>query len=297
MRKNRDMDLSVIIVSYNTADLIGPCLTSIIDQTGGNKEIFVVDNASPDGSAAMIAANFPDVHLIANKENRGFSVANNQAIAHCRGRYILFLNPDTVLKENCLSTSLSYLDTHPEIGLAGLHILNSDGTDQDSISWRYLSQRYTSGELTNLPGAIACVLGAAMIAPREAIISVGGFDEDYFLYGEDEDLCLRMRRRGLQIGFIEAARVVHYHGQSERKSTSTEVWRKKIKAEHLFYRKHYRPETIARITRAEMLKTRWRILTLKLCLPFTKNKREAKEKLNKYEVIHDDLRRRKLSKE
>ncbi|MCK9197471.1 MAG: glycosyltransferase family 2 protein [Syntrophales bacterium] len=296
MRKNHDMDLSVIVVSYNTADLIGPCLASVIDQTVGDKEIFVVDNASPDGSAAMIADSFPDVHLIANKENRGFSVANNQAIAQCRGRHVFFLNPDTVLKEDCLSTSLSYLGAHPEIGLAGLHILNPDGTDQDSVSYRYLSQRYTSGELSNLPGDIACVLGAAMIAPREAIISVGGFDEDYFLYGEDEDLCLRIRRQGLKIGYIEAARVVHYHGQSERKSTSAEVWRKKIRAEYLFYDKHYRPETITRIIRAEMLKTRWRILTLKICLPFIKNKGQAKEKLNKYKVIHDELRRRKISR-
>ncbi|MEI6315326.1 MAG: glycosyltransferase family 2 protein [Syntrophus sp. (in: bacteria)] len=283
------IDISVIIVSYNTADLIGPCLASVIDQTGVDKEIFVVDNASTDGSAAMIAANFPDVHLIANKENKGFAVANNQAIAHCRGRHILFLNPDTVLKENCLTTSLIYMDVHPEIGLAGLHILNPDGTDQESVSWRYLSQRYTSGELTNLPGPIACVLGAAMIAPRETIISVGGFDADYFLYGEDEDLCLRIRRQGLQIGFIEAARVIHYHGQSERKSTSAEVWRKKIKAEYLFYRKHYQPDTIARITRAELLKARWRIMTLKFTLPFIKNKGIILEKINKYKVLRDEL--------
>jgi GT2 family glycosyltransferase len=291
------VDISIVIVSYNTVDLIGQCLTSVIDQTGDSKEIFVVDNASPDGSAAFIAAGFPDVHLIANKENRGFAVANNQAIANCRGRYILFLNPDTVLEENCLATALSYMEKHPEIGLAGLHILNPDGTDQDSVSWRYLSQRYTTGELSNLPGDIACVLGAAMIAPRKAIISVGGFDEDYFLYGEDEDLCLRIRRLGLNVGFIDAARVVHYHGQSERKSTSAEVWRKKIKAEYLFYHKHYRPETITRIIRAETLKTCWRILTLKICLPFIKNKGEAREKLNKYMVIHDELRRRKISKE
>jgi len=286
------MDISVIIVSYNTADLIGPCLTSVLDQTGVDKEIFIVDNASPDGSAALINKAFPAIHLIANEENRGFAVANNQAIAHCRGRYILFLNPDTVLQENCLSTSLSYLDGHPEIGLAGLHILNPDGTDQESVSRRYLSQRYTSGELTNLPGPIACVLGAAMIAPREAIISVGGFDEDYFLYGEDEDLCLRIRQQGLQIGFIEAARVVHYHGQSERKSTSAEVWRKKIRAEYLFYRKHYRPDTIVRITRAELLKARWRIMTLQLFLPFVKNKEKIMEKINKYKVIRDELGQR-----
>lgn len=289
------MDISVVIVSYNTADLIGPCLTSVISQTGCTQEIFVVDNASRDGSAALIAARFPAIHLIGNADNRGFAVANNQAIAQCRGRYILFLNPDTVLQENCLATALSYMEKHPEFGLAGLHILNPDGTDQDSVSRRYLSQRYTSGELNNLPGDIACVLGAAMIAPREAIISVGGFDEDFFLYGEDEDICLRIRKRGLQIGFIEKAGVVHYHGQSERKSTSTEVWRKKIRAEYLFYRKHYQPETIARIIRAETLKTRWRIITLRLSLPLIKNKDKAKDKLDKYRTIKEELGLQKIA--
>jgi len=287
-----DMDISIIIVSYNTADLIGPCLNSVIDQTGVDKEIFVVDNASPDGSAELIAKSFQSINLIANEENRGFAVANNQAIARCRGRYILFLNPDTVLKENCLPTSLIYMDTHPEIGLAGLHIVNPDGTDQESVSWRYLRQRYTSGELANLPGPIACVLGAAMIVPRGVIISVGGFDEDYFLYGEDEDLCLRIRKRGWQIGFIAAARVVHYHGQSERKSTSAEVWRKKIRAEYLFYRKHYQQETIARIKRVELLKARWRIMTLHLFLPFKKNKDNIRNKINKYKSIQDELSQR-----
>jgi N-acetylglucosaminyl-diphospho-decaprenol L-rhamnosyltransferase len=289
------VDISVIIVSYNTADLIGPCLAAVSAQTGCTREIFVVDNASPDGSAAFIAAKFPALHLIANTDNRGFASANNQAIAHCRGRQLLFLNPDTVLQENCLTTALSYMEQHPACGLAGLHILNPDGTDQESVSRHYLSQRYTSGELRNLPGDIACVMGAAMIAPREAIISVGGFDEDYFLYGEDEDLCLRMRRRGLQIGFIEAARVIHYHGQSERQSTPAAIWRKKIRAEYLFYHKHYRPETIARIIRAEAMKTRWRILTLQLSLAFMKNKGEIREKLNKYYVIKEELGRQKIS--
>ena len=93
----------------------------------------------------------------------------------------------------------------------------------------------------------------------------------------------------MQIGFIEAARVIHYHGQSERKSTSAEVWRKKIKAEYLFYRKHYQPDTIARITRAELLKARWRIMTLKFTLPFIKNKGIILEKINKYKVLRDEL--------
>ncbi len=283
-------DVSVIIVSYQTADLIGPCLSSVISQKECRQEIIVVDNASTDGSSVFIADNFPGVRLISNTKNLGFAAANNQALPHCQGSYLLFLNPDTILQDGCLAAAITFMNSHPELGLAGLKILNPDGSDQESISYQYLSQRYTSGELAGLPGKIAAVMGAAMIAPREAINTVGGFDADFFLYGEDEDLCLRLRRRGFLIGYIPGARVIHYHGQSERRATAAEVWRKKIRAEYLFYRKHYRPETIARISRWELIKATWRLLTLQLGLPFMKNSHAAQEKIVKYSVLKDELR-------
>ncbi len=286
---SRDVDISVIIVSYQTADLIGACLNSIISQTGCHQEIFVVDNASTDGTVDLITAEYPSVQLIANAENRGFAAANNQVLPHCRGRYLLFLNPDTVLQDGCLIAAIAFMDAHPEVGLAGLEILNPDGTNQDSVSLRYLSHRYAAGELTGLPGKIAAVLGAAMIAPRSAIDAVGGFDGDFFLYGEDEDLCLRLRRRGYQIGYIPGARVIHHHGQSERGATSAEVWRRKIRAEYLFYRKHYRPETVAKISKMEMIKANWRLMTLFVSLPFVKNKDRVREKIVKYQVLKEEL--------
>jgi len=248
-----------------------------------------VDNASTDGTTSLIAADYPAVQLVANTENRGFAAANNQVLPHCRGRYLLFLNPDTVLQDGCLTAAVAFMDAHPEVGLAGLEILNPDGTSQDSVSLRYLSHRYAAGELAGLPGTIAAVLGAAMIAPRSAIDAVGGFDGDFFLYGEDEDLCLRLRRRGYQIGYIPGARVIHHHGQSERGATSAEVWRRKIRAEYLFYRKHYRPETIAKISKMEMIKAHWRLITLPISLPFVKNKDRLREKIAKYKVLKDEL--------
>lgn len=289
-----NIDVSVIIVSYQTADLIGPCLASVLSQREVTTEVFVVDNASTDGSAAVVAAGFPAVHLTANEENRGFGAANNQVLPRCRGRHILFLNPDTVLQEGCLAAAAAHMDGHPELGLAGLRILNPDGSDQESVSYRYLSERYTTGELAELPGEIAAVLGAAMIASRSAVDAIGGFDEDFFLYGEDEDLCLRLRRRGLQIGYIPAARVLHHHGQSERRSTPAEVWRKKFRAEWLFYRKHYRPETIARIRRAARWKINWRLLSLTLCRPFHVRQDQVREKLNKYKIMKEELRKSPL---
>ena len=125
-----------------------------------------------------------------------------------------------------------------------------------------------------------------MIGRSELIESIGGFDEDFFLYGEDQDLCLKIRKLGNEIGYIDAAVVVHLGGQSEKGSLSSEVWKKKIRAEYLFYRKHYLPTTITRISRAYIVKTCWRILTLKLFSPFTRDKAKATDKLGKYQVIY-----------
>ncbi|PKN05481.1 MAG: glycosyltransferase family 2 protein [Deltaproteobacteria bacterium HGW-Deltaproteobacteria-9] len=282
------MDLSIIIVSYNTVDLIESCLGSLFTDAV-EKEVFVVDNASNDGTADVVRTCFPGVHLIENPENRGFSAANNQVLSQCRGRYLVFLNPDTQLGADTLRTAVSFMDDHPRIGLAGMKIINPDGTLQESVSYRYPGEKYTRGELSGLSGQIACVLGAGMMARREIIQEVDGFDEDFFLYGEDQDLCLRIRKRGYDIGYIEKAEVTHLGGQSERQFTSAEKWGKKVRAEYLFYRKHYLPETITRIRRSHLLQAQWRIATLKLTIPFCKDKANMKAKLIKYQVIQDEI--------
>ena len=287
------MDISIIIVSFNTLDLIGTCITSIADADDTAKEIFVIDNASTDGSVVFIQKNFPSVNLLVNRENRGFSVANNQVLAHCRGRYIVFLNPDTRVMACALQNAISFMDDNPHIGLAGMKIINPDGTLQESVSYRYPGEKYTRGEVSGLKGKIACVLGAGMIARREIMLKTGGFDEDFFLYGEDQDLCLRNRKLGYEIGYIDKAVVVHYGGQSERQSTSADKWRKKIRAEYLFYRKHYLPKTIACIRRLDLLKARWRIATLRLTIPFAKNKIKEREKLIKYKLTSEIIRHQK----
>lgn len=282
--------LSVIIVSYNTSDIIGNCLTSVfkaIDMTG---EVFVIDNASTDGSADFIKDNFPSVNLVANTKNVGFAAANNQVLPQCKGKYIFFLNPDTEVVPDTFSKAISFMDVHPRIGLAGTRIVNSDGTLQNSVSHKYPGQKYAENTLSNLPGNIACVLGASMIGRSGLIKMIGGFDEDFFLYGEDQDLCLKIRKSGYKIGYIDSATVIHLGGQSEKNSTSSEVWKKKIHAEHIFYRKNYLPKTIKRISRANIIKACWRITTLKLFLPFMKEKTKAKEKLGKYRLIYKAIR-------
>ena len=285
------IDLSIIIVSYNTADWIGICLDSIADDHDCSKEVFVVDNASSDGTVEYIKRNYPWVHCVVNKENRGFAAANNQVLSRCRGELIFFLNPDTKFNPGSLRKLISFMEANPRIGLAGSRVVYTEGIWQESVSYRYPGQSYVDHELSGLKGLIACVLGASMIARAEIIKKVGGFDEDFFLYGEDQDLCLRIRKAGYEIGYCKDAVVVHLGGQSERKSTSAELWKKKTQAEYLFYQKHYLRSTTERIRRAELFKACWRITTLKLSLPFLRNKKKAHEKLIKYRVIYEESKR------
>lgn len=285
------VEISIIIISYNTVDLIGDCLDSIEAIKNCSKEIFVVDNASIDGSAIFIKNNYPSVHLIANIENKGFAAANNQALERSQGRYIFFLNPDTkIAHPECLKKMILFMDGNPHIGLAGTKVINPDGTLQESISYRYPGEKYTTNELSGLTGSIACVLGASMIARSEIIKKIGGFDEKFFLYGEDQDMCLRIRKLGYEIGYCDSVVVIHLGGQSERNFVSSDIWRKKILAEYVFYNKHYLPKTIERISRANLIKACWRMVTLNLTIPFMKDKAKAKDKFIKYRVIYHTVK-------
>lgn len=282
------MDISVIIVSYNTADLTVACLESVFASRRPSHEVFVVDNASKDGSVEAIRKRFPAVNLIANETNRGFGAANNQALQLCTGRYVVFLNPDTTVDPESLFTMAAFMDAHHEIGLAGPRILNPDGTPQDSVSFRYPGHRYGAADLGTLPGDIACVLGACQIASSKLLHEIGGFDEDFFLYGEDQDICLRIRKRGLEIGFIDDAAIMHHGGQSERKTLPAEVVRKKFRGELLFYRKHYRPETVRRLCKRQHRRAYWRMAFIRLQMALMPDKERILGKLARYQVIYEE---------
>lgn len=281
------MDISIIIVSYNTAALTLKCLASLQKADGLTKEIFVVDNASTDQSAEIIRTKFPAINLIANKDNRGFGAANNQALQECRGRYVIFLNPDTTIKPDTLQSAFVFMETHQSVGLAGARILNPDGTLQESISYRYPAEKFTSGETAHLTGEIACVLGAFMIAPKSLLDELHGFDEDFFLYGEDQDLAWRIREKGFSIEYIEDAEVFHWGGQSETGTPPAALFRKKLQAEFLFYKKHYLPSTIKRIKKAQARKASFRLTILKLQLPFSQNKERLNNKIECYKMVQE----------
>ncbi len=277
-------DISIIIVNYNTAGLLVECLNSIASQSDLSLEVIVVDNASEDDSVALVTHDFPWVKLIANEHNLGFARANNQALQISKGRYVYFLNPDTVVQPGAFEAMVGFMTTHTDVGLAGTRIMNPDGSPQSSVEKRYPGQRRAKKDLNGLTGDIAWVLGASMIVRRVIVEDLGGFDERFFLYGDEQDLCLRIRKAGWEIGFIPNAVVVHWGGQSERKTSAIDVWKKKFAAELLFYRKHYSRRSIRRIHRANVVQALWRIFSLELTLPLCADKEASLEKLDKYRL-------------
>lgn len=225
------MDISVIIVNWNTRDLLQNCLESIyrtIQNLG--YEIIVVDNASQDGSVAMLKEKYPQVKLIQNMENRGFGTANNQAMRIMNGRYALLLNSDTVLTENAVHELYNFVENNPEAAIVCGQLLNADGSKQNSIASfpslltlltnmplleylfpkRYPSKRYSYRK----PVEIDSGIGACLMVSRKAIDEVGMFDESYFFFFEETDWAYRMKAAGWKIFYVPTAFIYHIQGQS-----------------------------------------------------------------------------------
>lgn len=228
------MDLSVVVVSFNTRELLRQCLRSIYAQPpAGGLEVWVVDNGSTDGSAAMVRAEFPAVHLVESPRNLGFAAANNLALPRCQGQYILLLNPDTALEEGALDALLSFMAAHPDAGAVGPRLVNPDGTPQPSgfrfptlamlfLDFFPLHPRLANSRLNGRyphrqsPFLIDHPLGACLLVRREVVQKVGLLDEGYFMYCEEVDWCMRIKRAGWKIYCVPQARVVHYGAQSTR---------------------------------------------------------------------------------
>lgn len=253
------LDLSIAIVNWNVRHLLKRCLRSIFENGGVQLEVIVVDNASSDGSVDMVRQDFPQVHLIANEDNVGFTGGNNQAIAASRGRYLLLLNPDTEIVGEALSTMVAYMDAHPRVGALGPQLLNPDGSVQSSRRrfptiataflestilqlWfprnRVLSRYYILDRPDDETQVVDWVTGACLLARREAIEQAGPLDEDYFMYSEELDWCYRFEKQGWQVVYLPAARVVHHEGKSSEQvvpARHVRFQRSKI----LFFKKHF----------------------------------------------------------
>ncbi len=231
-------DLSIVIVEWNTIDLLRDCLRSVYDNAAGlDLEVIVVDNASTDGSPAMVESEFPQVIQLKNTDNRGFAAANNQGFEHCSGRHVLLLNSDTYVLSDVLLQSVQYLDTHPKVGAMGCRVLNPDKTMQCTCSmWpRLLDLVFMSSGLWKLKKPqlfgryqmtdwqrdterdVEVISGCYLMVRREVLQSVGPLDEDFFFFGEETDWCRRMRDAGWQLKFAPTGEIVHYGSASARK--------------------------------------------------------------------------------
>jgi len=244
------IDLSVIIVNWNTRDLLVRCLNSITQVTQRMKaEVFVVDNRSSDESGRTVKERFSQVILIENETNLGFAGANNQALRRSKGNYLLLLNPDTQVKEEPIQKLISLMDAHPDVGITGVQLLNSDGSKQNSIAnfpslatellnkslLRWLSPGKFPGKEKDYPEPIEVdsVIGACMMVRREALDQVGLLDEDYFLFLEETDWCYRMKRAGWKIYHVPDAEVYHFQGKSAEKE------KKRARVEYFRSRYHF----------------------------------------------------------
>lgn len=282
--------VSIIIVSYNTSDLLSACLKSLERELAnsrltGQAEIFVVDNNSRDGSSDMVKTEFPQVCLIQNTENLGFGRANNRAIERAKGDYLFFLNPDAEICQGATAVMLDFMKKNPDIGLAGTALIFPDGSPQPSVEKTYPGARYAAADLQNLPGDIAWVMGASMIARAGLIKRIGGFDERFFLYGEDIDLCLSVRKDGFAVGYIPDAVIIHHEGQSEKNSLPLHVFEKKMAAAILFFKKHYSEKSRKTIRNIQSLQAIWRIFSLRIELLLFSSDASRWQKFLEYKKI------------
>lgn len=254
-------EVTIVIVSYNVRHYLRQCLESIERVRDRHRlEVIVVDNASQDGTVEVLRPYFPWVRFIPLSDNIGFGRANNIGIERARGRYTLILNPDTILSEDTIDKMLAYMDKHPEVGICGCKLLNADGTFQAqcrrgfptpwaaftklfglqalfprSKLFAQYDQSFRSPDQTYYVDA---VLGAFMFCRTEQLRAIGGFDPDYFMYAEDLDLCYRMLKAGYRTAYVPTTQIVHFKGESTRRSRINEV-RVFYDAMVQFVRKHY----------------------------------------------------------
>lgn len=253
-------DVSIVIVNWNTRDLLRGCLASVAAQTRAAHEVIVVDNASTDGSPAMVRDEFPGVVLVANTDNRGFAGANNQGLRLARGRHLLLLNPDTIVLDHAIDRMLAWLALHPDVGCVGCQVLEGPGVLQRTcfadpgplnlaivelglmrlaprlpffgrpwyLDWDRRSQR-----------DVDVVSGMFMLVPRPVMDRVGLLDDAFFIYAEEADWCRRIRKAGWRCVFVPEAQIIHLDGGSKSTAQIRSKMHVQMQKSHLIYaRKH-----------------------------------------------------------
>ncbi len=300
------LDLSISIVNWNTRDLLRNCLRSIYETTHQiSYEIFVVDNASSDGSYQMIEREFPQVRLLRNEENLGFAQANNQALKRSQGRYILLLNPDTIVLERAFAKMVEFMDGNPKVGALGPRILNEDRSLQFScysfptistflFHITHLDTLFPKNRLMgkyrmsywdhNDIREVDWVTGACLMVRQEVIQRIGLLDEDYFMFSEDLDWCYRIKRLGWKVYYLPKAEVIHLRSQAtqrdrERMETATHITRL------LFFSKHYDVLRVSAIKCLLILEILIKTPLLIIFSLFPTKRKSLRSKINRYKNL------------
>lgn len=314
-----ELGLTISVVSHNSRDLLKTCLRSIYQKAEGIRfEVVVVDNGSTDGSVEMVQKDFPQVKLIQNQENLGFARANNQAIKHSKGRYILLFNPDSIFKNGSLNETVKFMDSHPEVGILGSKILNSDGTIQESnasfpnLFTEFLRvfqvkkiiasmklRKKIGQKWSRLLGStireyfrvywdserirqVDWVTGACLMVKRKAIEDVGLLDENFFMYYEDADWCYRMRQRGWRVYYYPFLEVVHYVGKADVEF-SQRVFIERHKSMYHYFQKHAGKTVLFLLRLFVWSGLGLRSMGLLLMYPFRRtNQEELRKRLSAY---------------
>ncbi|HEX7343869.1 MAG TPA: glycosyltransferase family 2 protein [bacterium] len=255
--------LSIVTANTNERHFTLPMLESVYKsvQKAIPFEFWIVDNNSRDGSVAAIRERFPQVKLICNAQNAGFTEANNQAIRECTGQYVFCLNPDTVSREGAIDRLVEYLDAHPDVGMVGPKLLNSDASLQSScrnfmttrhlllhhlLPWSRISKSL-AGKISltywdhNSTRDVDWMLGAALMVRRECLNDIGLKDESYFIFHEDSDWCFQAKKKGWRVVFVQDAEIIHHGSQTVAKLWGAKVNIEVYKAQHNFVRKNLGP--------------------------------------------------------
>lgn len=237
------IDVSIVIVNWNARDLLRDCLRSIAEETRLEHEVIVVDNASRDNSAEMVRTEFPSVQLIANTDNKGFAGANNQGIAISRGRYVLLLNPDTVILDGAIDRTVAFADARPGIGGVGCQVFEDERTIQRtcfrfpsalnaflSVSQlaallprsRFFGREWMGWWDRTTEREVDVISGMYLLVPRAVVEELGALDDAYFVYAEEADWCYRMSRAGYPRIFTPCARIIHREGGAQSTRLASE---------------------------------------------------------------------------
>lgn len=253
-------EISIIIVNWNSKDYVRQCLTSLFTHCRSvNFEVIVVDGASFDGCDEMLAREFPTVIFVQSPENVGFARANNLGAQHAAGQFLLLLNPDTLFLDDALKQLLDRLKSLSAAGAVGCRLLNADRTLQTScvqafptvlnraLDSEYLRRRFPEWKLWGIavfnklnggPAVVDAISGACILLPKAVFVSIGGFTEHYFMYGEDIDLCFKIKLSGRLVYFVPEAQLVHFGGGSTKQAASNFSTLTLLQSTNLFLRRN-----------------------------------------------------------